>query len=90
MAGRLARAGFAVKAWNRSPAKGEALAKDGVVMAGSPAEAVAGAEVVVTMLSDGRALDAVLGGKKGLLAGLAPGALVIEMSTAGRAAARRA
>ena len=38
----------------------------------------------------GRALDAVLGGRTGLLAGLAPGALVIEMSTAGRAAARRA
>jgi len=90
MAGRLALAGFAVRGWNRSPGRGEALAKRGVVMAPSPAEAVRGADVVVTMLSDGRALDAVLGGKKGLLAGLAPGALVIEMSTAGRAAARRA
>jgi 3-hydroxyisobutyrate dehydrogenase-like beta-hydroxyacid dehydrogenase len=89
MAERLARGGFAVTVWNRTLARAGALSAAGATVARSPAEAVQGADVVVTMLSDARALEAVLGGKKGLLAGLAPGALVIEMSTAGRAAARR-
>src|SRR5580700_536980 len=86
MAERLARGGFAVTVWNRTQARAVQLAKAGATVASSPARAVRGAEVVVTMLSDARALDAVLEGKDGLLAGLAPGALVIEMSTAGRAA----
>lgn len=89
MAGRLAGAGFPVTGWNRSPGRGEALTELGGTLAASPAEAATGADVVVTMLSDGHALDAVLGGKDGALARLAPGALVIEMSTSGRAAARR-
>jgi 3-hydroxyisobutyrate dehydrogenase-like beta-hydroxyacid dehydrogenase len=89
MAARLAQAGFLVTAWNRSIDRAEPLRKLGVTVAASPAEAVRGADVVVTMLSHAAALDAVLRGKSGLLAGLAPGALVIEMSTSGRAAARR-
>jgi 3-hydroxyisobutyrate dehydrogenase-like beta-hydroxyacid dehydrogenase len=89
MAGRLVHAGFELTVWNRTAGRADALARLGAKVATSPAEAARGAEVVVTMLADARALDAVLRGKNGLLAGLAPGALVIEMSTAGRAAARR-
>lgn len=89
MAERLLRGGFAVTVWNRTQARAEPLAKAGATVAPTPARAVHGAEVVVTMLSDARALDAVLEGKEGLLAGLSPGALVIQMLTAGRAAARR-
>lgn len=88
MAARLAKAGFPLTVWNRSAAPRAKLAKLGAKVASSPAEAAQGADVVVTMLSDARALDAVLSGDAGLLAGLEAGALVIEMSTAGRAAAR--
>jgi 3-hydroxyisobutyrate dehydrogenase len=90
MAARLVQGGLAVAVWNRNAARAEPLAKLGATVARTPAEAADGADVVVTMLSDASALRAVLGGKNGLLAGLSPGALVIEMSTAGRAAARRA
>jgi 3-hydroxyisobutyrate dehydrogenase len=58
MAGNLARAGFGVRAWNRSREKAEPLAGDGAVVCGSPAEAAEGATVILTMLSDA-VLDAV-------------------------------
>jgi len=90
MAERLALQGFPVTVWNRSPERAARLARAGAAVAATPEEAARGAGAVITMLSDARALDAVLAGRKGLLAGLAPGALVIEMSTSGRAAARRA
>jgi 3-hydroxyisobutyrate dehydrogenase len=57
MARNLARAGFAVRGWNRSPEKAEPLAGDGVALFDSPAEAGDGADVILTMLS---AADAVL------------------------------
>ena len=57
MARNLARAGNAVRAWNRSPEKAAALSDDGVEVRDDPASAAAGADVVMTMLSDA---DAVL------------------------------
>ena len=57
MARNLAQAGNDVAAWNRTREKAEAI--DGVQVADSPAEAVRGAEVVVTMLSDGAAVEEV-------------------------------
>jgi 3-hydroxyisobutyrate dehydrogenase len=57
MARNLARAGNAVRAWNRSPEKAAALSDDGVEAHDDPAAAAAGADVVLTMLSDA---DAVL------------------------------
>jgi 3-hydroxyisobutyrate dehydrogenase-like beta-hydroxyacid dehydrogenase len=90
MARRILGAGFAVSVWNRTPARARALEAEGARVAASPREAAEGAEVVVTMLADGDALAKVLGGPRGLLAGLTRGALVVDMSTVGRAAARRA
>jgi 3-hydroxyisobutyrate dehydrogenase len=55
MARNLAGAGHEVSAWNRSREKAEPLAEHGVSVAGSVAEAVAGADVVVTMLADAAA-----------------------------------
>ncbi|MFF7853449.1 NAD(P)-binding domain-containing protein [Streptomyces sp. NPDC007904] len=55
MARNLARAGHAVRAWNRTRAKAEPLAADGAHIAGTPAEAVESADVVLTMLYDGPA-----------------------------------
>lgn len=56
MARNLARAGHAVRAWNRSRDKAEPLAADGAYIADTPAEAVRGADVVLTMLYDGAAV----------------------------------
>jgi len=52
IARNIARAGFPVRAWNRSREKAEPLAADGAYIAGSPADAARGAEIVITMLSD--------------------------------------
>ena len=89
MARNLARAGLSVLAWNRTPAKAEALVRDGVRRAAT-AEAAAGeADVLVTMLADGPAIEAVLGGADGALAALPAGAIWIQMSTVGAPAADR-
>jgi 3-hydroxyisobutyrate dehydrogenase len=59
MARNLAGAGHEVRAWNRTAVKAEGL---GAHVAGSPAEAVDGADVVVTMLADGPAVAAAMEG----------------------------
>ncbi|MGW0282543.1 NAD(P)-dependent oxidoreductase [Streptomyces sp. NPDC003236] len=53
MARNIARAGLGVRAWNRTREKAEPLAADGIRVTGTPAEAVEGADVVLTMLYDG-------------------------------------
>ena len=80
MAGRLADHGFAVTAWNRDRAKAEALVPRGVSAAATAGEAVAGAEVVLTMLADGPVTEEVMGPA---LARARPGALWLQMATVG-------
>ncbi len=82
MAANLARGGFGVRAWNRTPAGPEALAADGAVVATSPAEAVQGAAIVITMLADGPATEQAATGPDGFLAA-APGATWVQMATIG-------
>ncbi|ARP71778.1 NAD(P)-dependent oxidoreductase [Streptomyces pluripotens] len=53
MARNLCRAGLTVRAWNRTRDKAEPLAAEGARVTGTPAEAVEGADVVLTMLYDG-------------------------------------
>lgn len=80
MARRLLGAGFAVTVWNRAPEKAAALAADGATVAESAAEAVDGADLVFTMLSDGKAVEAVLFGA-GVADRLPAGAIVIDTSS---------
>ena len=89
MASNLARAGLPVVAWNRTPAKAEALAPDGVRPGDTPEAAAAEADVLVTMLADGPVTEAVLGGPEGALAALPAGAVWIQMGTVGAPAADR-
>ena len=56
MARNLARAGFRTRAWNRTREKAEPLADDGVEIADSAAEAIEGADAVITMLADAPAV----------------------------------
>ncbi|MFL1905053.1 NAD(P)-dependent oxidoreductase [Streptomyces tauricus] len=80
MARNLARAGHTVRAWNRSRDKAEPLAADGAHIASTPAEAVEGADVVVTMLYDGpAALDVMRQASPALRAGTA----WVQSTTAG-------
>lgn len=85
MARNLARAGYAVTAWNRSPEKALALAADGVAAAETASEAAAEADSVILMLSDGPACDHVLNdqGDHGapVLPAMRAGARLIVMSS---------
>jgi 3-hydroxyisobutyrate dehydrogenase len=60
MARNLAAAGFEVRVWNRTREKAEPLADAGATVTGSPAEAVGGANAVITMLADGDAVREVI------------------------------
>ena len=75
---RLLRAGFPLRAWNRSPAKAEALREHGAAPQASVAEAVHGAQVVISMLESGPVVGTVI---EAALDALAPGTLWIDMSS---------
>lgn len=89
MARRLATH-FPVTVWNRTRARAEALSGQVARIASTPYDAARGASVIVTCMGDARALQEVLAGDWGLLAGLDPGAVLVDMSTIGRSAARQA
>src|ERR1700683_129451 len=65
MAANLARAGFEVRAWDRNASHAAALAEDGATVAASPAEAVRGAGILITMLADRPAPDQLRHGPAG-------------------------
>ena len=88
MARNCAAAGLQVRAWNRTPEKARALAEYGVTPVDSPAEAVRGADAVVTMLTDGAAVEAVMA-DQGALAAMDDDAAWLQMSTVGIAATER-
>jgi 3-hydroxyisobutyrate dehydrogenase len=81
VAARLLETGHQVTVWNRSADKCKPLVAAGAKLAGSPAEVASACEAVITLLTDGAAIDAVYNGPNGLLAGNAKGKLFIEMST---------
>ncbi|MFG2603886.1 NAD(P)-dependent oxidoreductase [Streptomyces sp. NPDC048514] len=80
MARNLCRAGLDVRAWNRTREKAEPLAADGARITGTPAEAVEGADVVLTMLYDG---NAVLDVMREAAPALRSGAVWAQCTTAG-------
>ena len=86
MARNINQAGIAVRAWNRSREKAEPLARDGITVVDSPAEAVADADVVLTILSDG---DAVLDVARQALPAAPEDAVWLQMSTIGPPATAR-
>jgi len=88
MAANLLAAGHRVTVWNRSPGKAAPLVDAGAREAASPAEAARGAEIVFTMLSDGRAVGEVLFGAAGAADALAEGSLAIDCSSIEPARAR--
>jgi 3-hydroxyisobutyrate dehydrogenase-like beta-hydroxyacid dehydrogenase len=88
MATRLLEAGFDVTVYNRSPGKADALAARGATVAATVAQACAG-DVVITMLANDDAVDAVVTGEGGVLATLREGATHISSSTISAALSKR-
>ena len=81
MAARLAEIGYQVSGWNRSADKAKPLAAAGVTIVETPAALAAGTDTIITSLTDAAAIDAVYGGRDGLLSMPVDGRLFIEMST---------
>lgn len=88
MAASLLKAGHSLKVWNRSPERAQPLVEAGAALSATPAEA-ARCGVVLTMLSDDGAVEAVVAGDQGVLAGLPDGGLHVSMSTIGMALSER-
>jgi 3-hydroxyisobutyrate dehydrogenase len=88
MARNLLRAGFPVRVWNRTASKMEILAAEGATIAASPAELAAQCDVIFICVSDTPDVQAVVAGEAGVLHGVRPGALVVDMSTISPAATR--
>jgi 3-hydroxyisobutyrate dehydrogenase len=89
MALNLLKNGFALTVWNRTRAKADEVAQQGARVAASPREAAAAADVLITMVSDPAALEEVLFGAEGALAGLRRGSVLVDSSTVSPALARR-
>jgi 3-hydroxyisobutyrate dehydrogenase-like beta-hydroxyacid dehydrogenase len=81
IAGRLLASGHQVHATNRTVAKAEPLIARGLRWHATPREVAAAADVVFSMVSDDAALDGITGGPDGILAGLTPGKVYVDMST---------
>ena len=89
MAANLVKAGFPVVVWNRTRAKAEELVRAGARLAGTPREAAASSEVLITIVSDPPALEEVLWGANGALEGLRRGSIYVDSSTVAPSLAQR-
>lgn len=78
---RLIAAGHEVTGWNRSPDKAAPLVALGMKVAATPRELAAASDVVFSILTDAAAVRAVALGADGILAGLPPDAIYLDMST---------
>ncbi len=86
IAGRLLAAGHVLHGSNRTRSKAQPLIERGLTWHATAREAAAAADVVFSMVSDDAALEAVAGGPDGILAGLGPGKVYVDMSTVSPAA----
>lgn len=82
MARALARAGLRLTVYNRTRERAAVLRDElGAEIAATPAEVARLADVTLSMLADGPAVDAVYSGPEGLLAGAHPGMVLVDLST---------
>lgn len=88
IANNLRKAGHDVTVWNRTASKADHIVSKGGKLAGSAREAASGRDLVFTCVSDEKALDAVLDGAEGVLAGMSAGDVLVDLSTAGTRAAK--
>jgi 3-hydroxyisobutyrate dehydrogenase-like beta-hydroxyacid dehydrogenase len=86
--GRLLAAGHSVTGYNRTKAKAQWLLDAGMRWGESPRAVAQAADIVFTMVTNTQALHQVFNGSDGILAGLGPGKVYIDMSTVSPAASR--
>jgi 3-hydroxyisobutyrate dehydrogenase-like beta-hydroxyacid dehydrogenase len=88
IAGRLLAAGNDVYGTNRTKGKADSLVERGLIWRDSPREVAERAEVLFSMVTDTAALAAITRGPRGILAGLRPGSVYVDMSTVDPATSR--
>jgi 3-hydroxyisobutyrate dehydrogenase-like beta-hydroxyacid dehydrogenase len=88
VARRLLAAGHELHGWNRTPEKAAPLVAEGLVLEESPRAVAEQADVVFTMVTNVPALRAVGEGEDGIIAGLGPGKVWVDMTTAAPAVSR--
>jgi len=88
VARRLLAAGHELHGWNRTPEKAAPLVAQGLVLEESPRAVAEHADVVFTMVTNVPALRAVAEGEDGIIAGLGPGKVWVDMTTAAPAVSR--
>jgi 3-hydroxyisobutyrate dehydrogenase-like beta-hydroxyacid dehydrogenase len=88
MADRLMSKGHKVTGYNRTKAKADWLVAKGMTFATSPKAVCQTADFIFVMVTNSASLEAVTNGPEGLLAGLSPGKVVIDMSTVSPAVSR--
>jgi 3-hydroxyisobutyrate dehydrogenase len=81
IARRLASLGHEVRVWNRTPARAQPLLQEGIAWADTPRALAQASEVVISMVTNGQALDEVYSGADGLFSARAGGTLFVDMST---------
>jgi len=81
MSANLLKAGHDVTVWNRTPERCRPLVELGASQAATPAEAVAGADIVMYCLSDDRAVTDLVWGEGRLIDAVRPGQIVLDMTT---------
>jgi 3-hydroxyisobutyrate dehydrogenase-like beta-hydroxyacid dehydrogenase len=81
IAGRLLATGHQVHGTNRTAAKAQPLIEGGLIWHATPREVAAASDVVFSMVIDNAALEAIAAGPDGILAGLSPGKVYVDMST---------
>jgi 3-hydroxyisobutyrate dehydrogenase-like beta-hydroxyacid dehydrogenase len=87
-ADRLLSKGHSVTGYNRTKSKAQWLLDKGMQWGDSPRAVASGADITFVMVTDTKALNAVVDGPDGLLAGLGPGKIVVDMSTVSPEASR--
>lgn len=89
MAINLMKAGFPVTVWNRTHSKTDELVSMGASAADTPKRAAEGCDIVILMLADPAAIEAVAYGPDGVIEGLASGSALIDCSTVDPGTSRR-
>lgn len=88
MAGHLVSAGYDVTVWNRTRSKAADLVKAGARWAESPKDVASRSDVTITMVADTPDVLEVVLGSVGIIEGIRPGAVVVDMSTISPVATR--
>src|SRR5512141_2700818 len=81
LAARLMSLGHALTVWNRTPEKTKAAVAAGAAVASTPAELASRADVIITILTNAAAIDAVDDGDHGLLAGEDTGPATFDLDS---------